>query len=168
MAAWLVQRMSLAACAAILVMVGQARGQGTGGSGGSGVLQIHNRSSFNSIEGRNPFWPVGYAPGAVIVNPGQTSAPKSLIKAEDFSLTSITSFQGIRMATVCGKSVAEGDLVKVSLGGQPVRVQVVRVTDGSVVLRYAGQEVTVVLKRPELDLTTRPVKAEPLLHSQEE
>ena len=152
----------LVLCGALLVMCAQARGQG------SGVLRIHNRSAFNSIDARNPFWPVGYVPGTAAPAPGQTAAPKSLIKAEDFTLTSISSFAGTRMATVCGKSVAEGDLVKVTLGGQPVKVQVVQVTDGSVVLRYAGQEVTVVLKRPELDLTTRPVKAEPLLHSQEE
>ena len=138
------------------------------GNGGNGVLQLKNRSSFNSIEGRNPFWPIGYVAGTVVASQDQQVVAKPLIKPEDFTLTSISSFGGTRMATVCGKPVAEGDLVKVPLNGQPVKVQVVKVTDGSVVLRYMGQEVTVLLKRPELDLTTRPVKAEPLLHSQEE
>jgi len=136
---------------------------------GNGVLQLKNRSSFNTIEGRNPFWPIGYVAGsAVVASPDQPAVAKPLIKPEDFTLTSISSFGGTRMATLCGKPVAEGDMVKVPLNGQPAKVQVVRVTDGSVVLRYMGQEVTVVLKRPELNLTTRPVKPEPLLHSQEE
>jgi len=149
-------------CAVALAMGTQAWGQG------NGVLKLKNHSAFNSIDGRNPFWPVGYTPGTAIAGPQKAAVARPMMTPEDFVLTSISSFGGTRMATVCGKAVAEGDLVKVNLGGQPVKVQVVRVSDGSVVLRYAGQEVTVVLKRPELDLTNRPVKVEPLLHSQEE
>lgn len=155
-----------------LLYAGTAFGEGAPNGQSSGVLKLHNRSSFNAIEVRNPFWPIGYDPKAAApptpANPEQPAAKQMQIKPEDFSVTSISNFGGSRMATVCGKPVMEGDHVKVSLGGQPAKVQVAKITDGTVVLRYSGQEVTVVLKRTDLDLSARPVKPEPRLHSQEE
>jgi hypothetical protein len=141
----------------------------SGWSQASGVLKVKNRSTFTSVDlGRNPFWPVGYIQGAVVSKVGETVVQKPLVRPEDFTLTSISIFDGARMAMFCGKAVKEGDLVKVSLNGERAKVQIIRVADGVVVLRYAGQEITVPLKRTELDLISKPEVKEPVLHSTEE
>lgn len=143
----------------------------------SGGFKLKNRSSFNSVHGlRNPFWPIGVTPGAPAAANDNTAAaavaavaPQAApLKPEDFNLTSITSFQGVRMAMISGKPVAEGDVATIHLGEHRTKVQIVRITDGAVVVRCMGQEVTVPLKRPELDLMTRPAIAAPVIHSQEE
>jgi hypothetical protein len=140
----------------------------------AGGFKPKTRSSFTSVDGlRNPFWPIGFAPGAPtpspekdqVVTPPPQQAP---LKPEDFNLTSITSFQGVRMAMISGKAVGEGDITTVHLGEHRTKVQILRITDGAVVLRCMGQEVTVTLKRPELDLMSRPAPAAPVIHSQEE
>lgn len=140
----------------------------------AGVIKIKNRSSFTSVDiARNPFWPIGFSPNAVATTtPNEAQQPvmsqKPALKAEDFNLTSISSFQGTRMAMLCGKPVGEGQLVNLNLGGQRTKVQILKVTDGSVVLQCMGQEITVQLKRPEMDLMLKPAPQQPLLHSQEE
>lgn len=72
------------------------------------------------------------------------------------------------MAMLSGKPVGEGEVTSVHLGEHRTKVQVLKITDGAVVLRCMGQEVTVPLKRPELDLMSRPAPAAPVIRSQEE
>ena len=134
-----------------------------------GVFKIKNHSSFNSVDlARNPFWPIGYVPGSQTPNIAQATPQKALLKAEDFNLTSISSFGGTRMGMLNGKPVGEGEMVNINVGGQRIKVQTVKVSDGAVVIRYMGQDITVILKRPELDLMNKPASKEPVLHSSEE
>ena len=136
-----------------------------------GEFKVKTRSSFTSVDGlRNPFWPIGFAPGAPTPTTDTQAAPppQTTLKPEDFSLTSITSFQGTRLAMISGKPVGEGDITTIHLGEHRTKVQIIRITDGAVLLRCMGQEITVTLKRPELNLITRPAPAAPVIHSQEE
>ena len=72
------------------------------------------------------------------------------------------------MGMLNGKPVGEGEMVNINVGGQRIKVQTVKVSDGAVVIRYMGQDITVILKRPELDLMNKPASKEPVLHSSEE
>ena len=138
----------------------------------SGGFKVKNLSAFNVAgSSRNPFWPIGYVPGipgSQTPNSQAQQAPKAALKAEDFTLTSISSFQGARMAMVSGKSVIEGQLVNLNVSGQRMKVQIVSITDGAVTLRCMGQEITVSQKRPELQLMSKPAPPPPVLHSSEE
>ena len=109
------------------------------------AITLTHKSSFTSVNTRNPFWPIGWAkpnpkdPTAVQVTP--------LLSPSAFALTSVTTGGGERFAILNGKVVQEGGKFALAVGSQSLQVSVQAIEDGQVILVYPGGQVVVPLKR---------------------
>ena len=111
----------------------------------AGDYQLKNRSVFTSATAaHNPFWPIGWVKAATVNN--VANAPLALLKAEDFSVTSIL-LNDPPLAVVNGKEMAEGEILPMNIGNQPMLIQLAAVQDGQVVLRCRDQSVVILLRR---------------------
>lgn len=101
---------------------------------------LKNVSSFTPppVEGRNPFWPIGWVPTAAV--PTMAVAPVVDVKAEQFTVTSI-SVDYPPLAVVNGLTKAVGE--RVAVPGTAEFVTVKKITDGAVVLEYKGHELNI-------------------------
>ena len=108
---------------------------------------LKNVSSFTPppVESRNPFWPIGWVPSAAIPTTGTAVAPVADVKAEQFTVTSI-SVDYPPLAVINGQTKGVGERVPVAGTGEFVTVK--KITDGVVVLEYKGHELNVLPSIP--------------------
>lgn len=133
---------SLAVVAATLTLTGAAFGQtapATPAKTSGKELALGHGSSFNAPPNgtRNPFWPIGWTPSAV-VTPTQTAVQQADVKAEQFVVTTI-SVDYPPLAIINGKSYGVGEQIPVT-ADKRVFVTVKQILDGVVVLDYQGHE----------------------------
>ncbi len=131
---------TLAAIAATLTLAGTATGQTAPVAKNSGKeLALAHSSSFDAPPSgaRNPFWPIGWVPSAVLA-PTQASVQQADVKAEQFVVTTI-SVDYPPLAIINGKSYGVGEQIPVT-ADRRVFVTVRQILDGVVVLDYQGHE----------------------------
>jgi hypothetical protein len=106
-------------------------------------IQLKQKSSFDAVNLRDPFWPIGWKrPGAqkfTPVGPG--------LSAESFSLTSVTMGTGPHFAILNGKIIEEGQQFGLQVGNQIYQVTLRTIKDGRVVLACQNSEIEVPLHR---------------------
>jgi hypothetical protein len=111
------------------------------------VVELKNKSSFAMENGaRNPFWPIGWKPSAVVSNSGNESAAGD-IPLTAFAVSTITLDHGAHFAIINGKTMAEGQQFGLQLGTQTFQITVKRIEDGRVILGRRDQEIIVPLRR---------------------
>lgn len=124
--------------------------------------ELKKRSSFEVAAGlRPPFWPIGWVKRERNVLPSGAIAPKFVLDARSFTVTSIL-LGPPAIAVINGRAYEEGQIIRMArlavpiaapAGGMPAggpRIRVQRIADGQVWLQGEGQTVSVSLKRPEL------------------
>ncbi len=85
---------------------------------------------------RNPFWPIGWVPTAVVAS---VAAPVLVdVRPEQFVVTSV-SLDAPALAVINGKTRGVGDRIPVSADSKDF-VVVKQILDGEVVLDYHGRE----------------------------
>ena len=99
---------------------------------------LTHSSSFTAppANARNPFWPIGWVPSAVVAT---QAAVVLSVRAEDFTVTTI-SMDFPALAVINGKTRGVGDHIPVGADGQD-SVTVKQILDGTVVLDYHGREI---------------------------
>ena len=107
---------------------------------------LKNVSSFTPpvTDSRNPFWPIGWTPSAP-VPVAQAAAPVVTVRADQFTVTSISIDSGGALAVINGQVKAIGERILVP-GGAPGAqdfVTVKKIADGVVTLDYKGQPLLV-------------------------
>lgn len=110
---------------------------------------LKNVSSFNAppAESRNPFWPIGWVPTAP-VPVAVAAAPVADVRADQFTVTSISVDAGGGLAVINGQTRGVGESVSVPAsattpGAAPLFVTVRKITDGEVTLDYKGKLLSV-------------------------
>ena len=107
------------------------------------AIELKNKSTFDAIDGRDPFWPIGWKrPGPKKISP---SGPD--LSAGSFSLTSVTMGTGPRYAILNGTIMREGQQFGLQFGKNVYHVTLRAIQDGKVILAYQGSEITVPLRR---------------------
>lgn len=106
------------------------------------------RSAFQIKDGaRNPFWPLGWSPGAVSApSAAPAPAPAQSIGPEAFNV-SLISLGPPHFAVINGKDYSENSKIPVPTGGGVVEVRVMAIRDGFVLLEHNGQPIKVELRR---------------------
>ncbi len=132
----------LAVVAATLTLAGTVLGQtapAAPAKASGKELALGHGSSFNTppTGTRNPFWPIGWTPSAVVA-PAQTAVQQADVKAEQFVVTTI-SVDYPPLAIINGKSYGVGEQIPVT-ADRRVFVTVRQILDGVVVLDYQGHE----------------------------
>lgn len=121
--------------------------------------ELKNRSRFTlERETRAPFWPIGWMkskPGASLPTRLTTTgaaAPKQKfeIQPEHFSVTSVLVGKPA-LATINGRSFAEGELLPVIAGNDRLRVVLKAVRDGGVWLEHEARQIYVPIRRLEVE-----------------
>lgn len=106
------------------------------------AIELKNKSTFDAIDGRDPFWPIGWKrPGPKISTSGPNLSPNS------FSLTSVTMGAGEHYAILNGMIMREGQQFGLQFGKNVYHVTLRAIQDGKVILAYQGSEITVPLRR---------------------
>ncbi len=107
---------------------------------------LKNASSFTPppVDSRNPFWPIGWVPTAVVATTAVV-APVVDVKAEQFTVTSI-SVDYPPLAVINGQTKGVGERVPVP--GTQEFVTVRKISDGMVVLEHKGHDLNVVPSLP--------------------
>lgn len=125
---------------------------------------LKNRSVFSlSLEGRNPFWPVGWQrpKAGEPVRPVQTAkaaveVPKVQLTAESFNVSSVL-LGNPSLATINGRSFEEGEYLPVRAGEQRLKVQVRAIRQQGVWLQLDNnQPVLIPLRRDEIRPRSTP------------
>ena len=131
-------RRALAVAAALVACAAPAalHAQGTAARVSGKEYTLAHTSSFDAppATARNPFWPIGWVPSAVVA----TQAVALNVRAEDFVVTTI-SMDAPALAVINGKTRGVGDQIPVSADGREI-VTVKAILDGVVVLDYHGHE----------------------------
>ena len=129
--------------------------------------ELKNRSTFTvERETRAPFWPIGWekpknadaaqprvTPTGVVV-----AVQKFEIQPQHFNVTSVLIGRP-SLATINGRSFAEGELLPVIAGKDRLRVVVKAIRDGGVWLEHDAHQIYVPLRRKEIE--ARPVDPQP-------
>lgn len=106
---------------------------------------LKNHSAFAGHDAaHNPFWPIGWTKSAT-----STAAPDqsvATLKADNFIVTTLMLNEP-PLAVINGKSMAEGEVLMMTIDDAKVAVQLAAVQDGQVVLRYRDQTIVVPLRR---------------------
>ena len=111
------------------------------------MVELKNKSSFVMEKGgRNPFWPIGWKPAAIVSNSGAESAAGD-IPLTAFAVSTITLDHGAHFAIINGKTMAEGQQFGLQMGTQTFQITVKRIEDGRVILGRRDQEIVVPLRR---------------------
>jgi len=106
------------------------------------TIELKNKSTFDAVEGRNPFWPIGWKrPGPKVSVAGPD------LSASSFALTSVTMGAGPHYAILNGKIMQEGQQFGLQFGKNVYQVTLRAIQDGKVILAYQGSEITVPLRR---------------------
>jgi len=106
------------------------------------TIELKNKSTFDAVEGRDPFWPIGWKrPGPKVSVAGPD------LSASSFALTSVTMGAGPHYAILNGKIMQEGQQFGLQFGKNVYQVTLRTIQDGKVILAYQGSEITVPLRR---------------------
>ena len=131
--------------------------------------ELKNRSSFSlNHEARAPFWPIGWVKsksGATnqprVTSGGVLVAKKKFdIQPQHFSVTSVLLGHPA-LATINGRSFAEGEVLPVIAGNERLHVVLKAVRDGGVWLENGATQIYVPIRRYEVE-ATRPAEQQPL------
>lgn len=131
---------------------------GTASAQTAETYKLKHRSAYTDPSAHNPFWPIGWTKGDVVQQATAQEAPPP-ISAESFAVTSI-SLSAAPLAVINGKTYGEGEIINAISGTQRLHIQVVAITDGSVVLQYLNKRYTIPLRRPQLNSERAPIKQE--------
>ena len=116
------------------------------GAAESETFKLKRRSTFKLQESaRNPFWPIGWTKPTAVA-PTVTGTPVvevAELHPQDFQLTAIL-LGTPAMVVINGKEYVEGDFLKMPGGA---KVQLARVLDGQVILRFGGKNYPIILQR---------------------
>ncbi len=127
--------------------------------------ELKNRSKFTlNKEARAPFWPIGWVKSKStdpyqprVTKNGVLAAQKKFeILPQHFSVTSVLVGKPA-LATINGRSFAEGEVLPVIAGNERLRVVLKAVRDGGVWLEHGATQIYVPIHRVEVD-STRPVE----------
>lgn len=132
-----------------------------------GPYELKNRSQFTlNREARAPFWPIGWTksmatdPNVPRVTKGVLASKKKFeIQPQHFSVTSVLVGRPA-LATINGRSFAEGEVLPVIAGNERLRVVLKAVRDGGVWLEHGATQIYVPIRRAEVD-TTRSTEQQP-------
>lgn len=108
-------------------------------------LEIKSKSSFK-MEGRNPFWPIGWKPSGATSSAADGNSGSD-IPANSFMLTSVTIEKGGRFAIINGKIIEEGQQFGLQIGTSTYQLTLKKIEDGRVILARRDQEIVVPLRR---------------------
>ena len=119
---------------------------------------LKNRSTFAdpTTVTRAPFWPIGWVKpkAGVVVQAQQVQAPKMVLDASSFKVTSILLGAGTTpsLAVINGRAYSEGEFLRIpkTPGTVAPRIRIHRINDGTVILQNAEQMLVAPLQRPEL------------------
>jgi len=126
---------------------------------------LKRRSTFTlPRETRAPFWPIGW------VKSNSTDAQRTLvtkgpgkqkfeIMPEHFSVSSVLVGRPA-LATINGRSFAEGEVLPVIAGEERLRVVLKAVRDGGVWLEHGERQIYVPIRRQEVE-QNHPVEQQP-------
>ncbi len=107
-------------------------------------LPAQNKSQKSTFttggETRNPFWPVGWAPGQKKVVEVPSVSP------ELFNVSAIL-LGPPHFAVINGRDYAERDIISLTLGGKEERIRIDAIRDGFILLNHRGRPITVPLNR---------------------
>jgi hypothetical protein len=138
---------------------GDAKAEASSAKSDTPPYELKNRSAFavTGEKSRPPFWPIGWvhrtanAPAQAQEAP---AAPKILLDEKSFVLTSIMLGSGTTpsLALINKRAYSEGEFLRMpkTPGETPLRVRVMRITDGAVTLQSGAQTLIVPLQRMEL------------------
>ncbi len=119
---------------------------GTPGRNSGKEYALKNVSSFTPppTDSRNPFWPIGWVPSAPVAV-ARTEAPVVDVRADQFTVTSISLDSAGALAVINGQVKAIGERILVPGGapGAQTFVSVKKITDGMVTIDYKGRELLV-------------------------
>lgn len=130
--------------------------------------KLKHRSSFKlSLEARAPFWPIGWIKSKStdpyqprVTSSGVLAAKKKFeIQPQHFSVTSVLVGKPA-LATINGRSFAEGEVLPVIAGNERLRVVLKAVRDGGVYLEHGTTQIYVPIRRFEVE-ATRPAEQLP-------
>ena len=108
------------------------------------AIELKNKSAFTmEASGRNPFWPIGFAP----VAKANTTGHGPEIQSSAFVVSSITLDKGGRFAIINGKAMQAGQQFGLQLGTQTYQITVKAIEDGRVILGRRNEEIIVLLRR---------------------
>ncbi|MEI6399764.1 MAG: hypothetical protein WCO71_13430 [Pseudomonadota bacterium] len=126
---------------------------------------LKKRSTFTlSRDTRAPFWPIGWVKSN-FTDAHQTPVAKGPVKQkfeiqpEHFNVTSVLVGRPA-LATVNGRSFAEGDALPVIAGEEHLRVILKAVRDGGVWLEHGERQIYVPIRRQEVD-QNHPAEKQP-------
>jgi hypothetical protein len=129
--------------------------------------QLKRRSTFTlGAETRVPFWPIGWdkskptsARKVIVAKPSAAPKPKFEILPQHFSVSSVLLGRPA-LATINGRSFAEGEVLPVIADETRLHVILKAVRDGGVWLEHEGRQVYVPMRRQEVD-TNRQIEQQP-------
>ncbi len=105
------------------------------------TVELKRKSSFDAVDARDPFWPIGWKKPGPKIGGGPALAP------EAFSLTSVTVGSGSHFAILNGKIMQEGQQFGLQIGNQIYQVTLRAIEDGRVIVAYEDSEIVVPLRR---------------------
>src|ERR1700682_697961 len=109
------------------------------------AIELKNKSAFTmEASGRNPFWPIGFAP----VAKANTTGHGPEIQSSAFVVSSITlDDKGGRFDIINGKAMQAGQQFGLQHGTQTYQITVKAIEDGRVILGRRNEEIIVPLRR---------------------
>jgi hypothetical protein len=105
------------------------------------TIELKHKSSFDAVDARDPFWPIGWK------KPGPKIAGGPALAPEAFSLTSVTVGSGTHFAILNGKIMEEGQQFGLQIGHQIYQVTLRAIEDGRVIVAHGDSEIVVPLRR---------------------
>jgi hypothetical protein len=117
--------------------------------------ELKTRSSFAvNTDARTPFWPIGWVKPKVgqapVTKPGTVVKEELPFDAKYFQVTSVY-LGSPSLATINGRSFAQGEYLPVSYKGQRLKVMVHSIRDGGVVLQHENKTLLVPIRREQLN-----------------
>ncbi len=109
-------------------------------------IELKKKSTFAmDASGRDPFWPIGWAPVAKSNVDNSEHGPD--VSPTAFLVSSITLDVGARFAIINGKAMQEGQQFGLQIGTKTYQLSVKRIEDGRVILARRDQEIAIPLRR---------------------
>jgi hypothetical protein len=124
---------------------------------------LKSRSTFDAaLDARAPFWPIGWSKGArhAPVKPAVKGPAAPMLQADQFTVSGVL-LGNPAMATINGRSFAQGEVIPVVLDGNRLNLVLRSVQDGGVVLEYDDNVLFLPLRRQEVQQHAPVFQAQP-------